>query len=867
MGALAGLGGLPSFTGFGAPGLQGGQQGGITTENVAEVGMDNPMTVTPEQAAFSTGKVTKEDQQFLLDIITDYRNSWAQDRLERFRQWMENIFYWKGIQVIQWDNATNCWYDVLAWSRAQGDSGEDTDLERWINPLTLMFCNVFTATMSRAVPKTIVKPSDADPELKDTVTAKAATQAIRIIERKNEVRKLIRDAFEMLFLFGSYFRYTRAVIDGNMFGYDEVATFEDMEIQMPARYRCPNCATETPADQASGQTGMNCPGCGSYMGQESFFAAGEGNRMSMKQAGTKKIPRAGVKWTLHSPLEIDVDPKAKGIRPLQRTPILAYDREIDVGEARQMFTALFDQIQPGAEATTTTNASMERLARVDAVSALGGMTADNSMINPTYSEVWMQPMSYGKKGDKAFAERMRAAFPDGLKISSIGNLVVDIRAAVLTKEWSHAALFTNQGIYCNALANTAVSFNARFNRTMWILDDWSARAALGLNVMDASRIDTEKMSGKPVPAGTAIPIPMRINGEPRPMAEVFAHFDLPINPALWDYPHMLMTFCELIIGIPRQMSGTGTQKDVETLGGQQMQLDRAATVLKPYWENVQDEHAAASQNAIECLQALMRTGAVQKIKEVVESRGGAFQNNEVDWQEMQGNVEFSIDESQDLPVSPDELRQAIQTMFEELSQNNPAAADWFSIPENQDLALSTMLPGSVLPAEAQQLKTEADIQEIIEKGALPVLQPDGSIGTELPVHPVKQENFGTAKQVVSRYMLQHFELRLEDPVAWVQLGQYWDELDQMEMNVAAERAQNQLKVQQAGSPPPPAPDPTAAAEMQQLIQVAGPAIQRLLQLATLDPMMTKGTATAQVSAAKEIVDTTIDAAKLAAGGK
>ena len=73
---------------------------------------------------------------------------------------------------------------------------------------------------------------------------------------------------------------------------------------------------------------------------------------------------------------------------------------------------------------------------------------------------------------------------------------------------------------------------------------------------------------------------------------------------------MLLTFCELILGIPRQLSGNGTQHDVETLGGQQLQLDRSATVLKPYWENVQDEHARASQNAIECLQALMKAGGI-----------------------------------------------------------------------------------------------------------------------------------------------------------------------------------------------------------------------------------------------------------------
>ena len=866
MAAMAGLAGLPSFTGMGGN-AQGGQQDGGTTQNVAQVGVQNPQQMSPEAAYFSTGKVSEEDKKALIEIISDYRASWAQDRLERFRQWMQNVFYWKGIQVIRWDTSTNCWYDALSWARSQGqDSGEDTDLERWINPLTLMFCNVFTGSMSQTVPKTVVRPTDADPKLKDTVTAKAAEKAIGVIERKNEIRKLIRTAFEMLFLFGCYFRYTRAVVDGNMFGYDEVASFEDMTISMPARFKCPGCGTETPAGESS-QAGMECPGCGSFLGQESFFGAGEGNRTSLKQAGVKRIPRAGVKWSLHSPLEIDVDPKAKGDRPLKMTPLLAFDREIDIGEARMMFPAMYDVIQDGAEAATTPNASMEKLGRLDMVSAMGGMTADNSLMNPTYSEVWLQPMAYDKKGDRAFAARMREAFPEGLKISSIGDVVVDIRAAVLVKEWSHAALYTNQGVYCAALANTAVSFNARFNRTMWILDDWASRAALGLNYADGSRVDTEKMAGKSVPAGTLIPVPMRINGEARPLTELLAHFELPINPALWDYPHMLMTFCELIIGIPRQMSGQGTQKDVETLGGQQMALDRAKTVLKPYWENVQDEHACASQNAIECLQALMRTGSVSKIKEVIEKQGGAFQNEEVDWQSMQGNCEFGIDESQDMPVSPDELKAAIETMFKELSTNNPAAVEWFDVPANQDLAQSMMVPGSVIPNQAQRLKTEADIQIILDRGPEVKENPDGSIGSALPVNVEKWEDHAEAKKIVSRYCNENFEMREEQPDRWMLLKQYWDTLDDVQMQVAQDQAKRQVAVQQAGAPPKDGPDPTVQAEMQQLIQVAGPAINRLLQLAQLDPMLTKGTASAQVAAGKEIVDTTIDAAKLAAGGK
>lgn len=862
MSALAGLGGLPSFTGRGDP-----QAAGGSTEQVAAVSGDNPQPQSPEATYFSTGQVSEEDKQMLVDTISEYRNSWSQDRLERIRQWMENIFYWKGIQVIRWDTSTNCWYDALAWARSQNqDSGEDTDLERWINPLVLMFCNVFTGTMSRAVPKTVVKPQNADPNLKDTVTAKAAVEAIRIIERKNQMRGMVRSIFEMLFLFGTYFRRTQAVLDGAMFGYDEVTNFEDLAIALPARYKCPSCGAESPADATSG-AGQQCPGCNSFMGQESYFGAGEGNRKSLKVAGVKKVPRAGVKWSLHSPLEIDMDPKAKGKNALAQTPILCKDCEIDIGEARRMFPAMYDQIQPGAETNTTANASMEKLSRLDAVSALGGMTADNSLMNPTYSEVNMNPMAYHKKGDRAFAARMEQAFPEGLKLAMIGDQVVDIRAANLQKEWTVASLYANQGVYCNALASIAVSFNARFNRVMWILDDWASRAALGLNFVDAGRVDTEKMSGKGVPAGTMIPVPMRINGEARPMSELMAHFDLPINPALWSYPQMLMTFLEVIIGIPRQMGGQGTQHDVETLGGQQLQLDRAATTLKPYWENVQDEHAQASQNAFECLQTLMRSGAVTKIWDVQKSKGGAFENTDVDWTAVQGNVEFSVDEDQDLPVSPDELRSAIETMFGELSKGNPAAQEWFGVPANQDLAQSVMLPGTVIPDMAQRLKTEADLQQILEQGPQMAMNPaDGSVTTELPVHPSKWENFPVAKQVTSRYLNEHYELRSKDMVSWMLLSQYYDELDEMDMQVAAQAAQRQMKVTQAGQPPKDGPDAGTQAAIAELQKVAMGMVDRLAELSALPPLGKNGSIAGQVSAAKENLDSAVKVASQMAGG-
>src|SRR5208282_3868349 len=816
----------------------------------------------PNDQHFSTNDVTEEDQKLLKDTIREYRDSWSQDRLERIRQWMLNLFYWRGIQVVQWDNATNCWYDALAWARSESqDAGEDTNLERWINPLTLMFCNVFTGTMSRELPKNVIKPQNADPSLQDTVTAKAAVEALRIIKRKNKMAKMNRSIYEMLFLFGSYFRYTRNVVDSDMWGYDEQPEFADLEIKVGPHYKCPKCGTETPATSPDG---MECPSCGAWMGQESYFAAGEGNRMSMKMTGTKKVPRAGPKQTLLSPLEWDMDPKAK---TLKMTPIGVWDTEIDFGEACQLFPQFRDTMVPGAESSTTNIASVEKLSRIDAVSAMGGMMADNALFNPTYERAWVQPMAYFKKKDWAFAARMQAKFPDGLLLSMVGELVVDIRPANMLKEISGCALYENQGVYCNALANTAVSFNARFNRAMWIIDDWVSRAGTGHNFVDGGRVDTEKMSGKQLVPGTLTALPRRINGEPIPMQEAFMHFDMPMNPAVLNYPDMLMVFCELILGIPRQAGGQGTQDDVDTFHGQQLMVNRALTVLRPYFENVKDEDACASQNAIEALQALMKSGAVTKIWEVVESQGGTYQNNEVDWTKMTGNVEISSDEDQDLPVSPEDLRAVLEKMWESFTQGNQAAAEWMGVPANQDLMLTTMIPGSVVPDEAQRLKTEADIQAIIEKGPQVKMNQDGSKGTDLAAHASKRENFPVAKKVLQQYLLEHFELRMEQPQAWIDLHAYGDELDDLDMQVAADTAKRQLAVTSAGQPPPPQPDQGTMAAVQELQKLAVQMGDQLAKISMVDPTMTKGTLTAQASAAQNVVKDALDATKAVTGTK
>lgn len=815
---------------------------------------------------FTFSGVSEEDKALLVDTISTLRGGWCQDRMERIRTWMLSIMMEKGIQWLGWDQSGNCWFDAVAEVRNNGlaGDGESVELEKWMNPLTLMFKQVFVGNLTRAIPHSVVRPANAE-KPKDTQTAKAAQDVIEILDRKNQVRKMMRTIFEYLYTFGCYFRYTRPVLDGVQNGYDFESVFADMDVEMPARMKCMNCGLETPMDMLVGSGAGKttpCPGCDTGMGRESYYAAGEGNRTSLKIAGTRKTPRASVKQSIHSPLEIDVSPSVK---EWWQSPVLSFCREIAYGQALLMFPAFREKIQAGASGGTTPNAEWEKLMRIQLKSVTSGYASDLAMSKPTYEEHWLNPDAFYELSKLEFGDRMKQAFPEGCKVSMVGEVVVDIRPAVMRREWSSSRLYETYGPYCPSVAERVVPYNQRLNAAMQMLDDWIQRASTGLNVMDGARLDKQKVEKSSLIPGHVFEIPMRINGEARPISEAFMHWDLSLSPQAWTYPNMLIQMCQLLILLPPQAYGGGTQEGVDTATGQEQQLGQATQAMNPYWENVKDECAEAARNLIEATKALMQSGGMNQLIQAEEAKGAGFRNKVVDWSQMDGEVEVFSDEDQGLPTTPDELRQTFMMMFKELSSNNPAAAEWFGVPENAEMVLSTMIPGSVSPVGPQITKTQIDIRMLISQPMKQDIGPNGEQIQKLPVTPDKNiEDYTIAKKTVSKFMLEECDLRFSDPDAWDRLNAYYDMLEDMDAQVAAERAQRQQKVNQAGQPPKPGPDPNTQNALAEILRKALAMVDRESDLAMMDPALTKGTANAQVSAANNIVKAALDASKLAA---
>lgn len=856
---------------------------------------DHPLETTPEEA-LDILDITDEDKAKLVSIITTYRTGWAPDRLLRMAAWMRNDLMYRGHQLLGWDQSQGVWYDALAlyMGSGQAQEGDDTYLQSFQNNITKMLGTAFVGTMSRSVPPTVIRPENAEIEA-DVTTAKAAQEAIEIIERMNDIRGLVRAQNTMLYLFGAYFKHTRTIIDGSWAGYDEVPDIQTVTPQLPDRYHC-SCGKDVPIgqntgtddggmggqevpDQAPSQSqpadamGKSCPGCGKQLGPADFYPAETGEPLEI-QVGMKKVPRAMIKWTIHSPLEFDADPEAKKIKD---SPIAALDMEIDVGTARRIFPAAGSKIKEGAVTSTTPNAGFERLRRNESYSYGNSYTADSFNQKPTYSQVWVQPDAYyregeeKKEGQETFADRMMAKAPDGLKISMIGDEVVDVRKACLEKEWTHCVLIEGCGLYPPSVADDVVPFNIRINGAMDILDDHYETCSAGIILADGRKLDRREMVGKQMVPGQLNFVKTTSQGQVEPLENALWQFQPQIDAGLSGYVPMLWNLAQQIASLPPQVFGTGTQEGVDTARGQAQQLSQAQLGLDIFFENEKAEHAAAAQNAIEELQKDFKRGLINEIRDVIETSGSQYRNKYVNLKKMSGRVKVYPMPDQGLPQSPEQERDSWMKIMEEAGGGNQLAIEIMSCIPNQEIAVARCLPSEVvLPGAAQRSRTLQHVNTILEtpEEECPLMinppGPDGIApppGRDLPVKPeIGIDDFPTAKATIKLFRQENFDLIDANPFGKMQLAKYYDMLDQLDAQEMAQKAQRQKMVTQAGAPDP---DPQEQAAKKLLLQDGAQAVQDLANIAAIPPQIAiPGKALpAVVSAGGKIVDNALKLAK------
>jgi hypothetical protein len=553
-------------------------------------------------------------------------------------------------------------------------------------------------------------------------------------------------------------------------------------------------------------------------------------------------------------MEIDADPMATSI---EQTPTLSFDQEIDIGALRLTYPAIFDQIKEGAELGTTPNASYEKLRRNEIYSMGWGYTSDSQNQKPTLSQNWMQPSSYGRLGDRAFSEWLKKNFPDGAKITLIGTLVADVRKANLPKEWSACLLHNGVGMYPPAIADNVVPFNIRLNDTMDLIDDWIERCAAGMTIYDSNKIDRREMAGRVMSPGVLNGIQTKGAGVDKPLGDSIMQFQFKLDPQVFTYPNMLIQMAELVSGVTPQTFGGGGQEGIETKGGQEQALNTALSRLNIYWKRVKGEHAQAAQNALECLQVLMKAGAVGELVDVVQANGSEFRNNYVNWDKMQGHIKVYEDVDQGLPQTPEQIRQTMTSFVKMASDKNPIIMPMMDCVPNQESMIAILgPPGWVLPQSAQRSRTLQAINTLMENDYIAVQDPQsGQQVNQLPIVPDQDvEDFPVLRDTMRLFWQENGDYQKSNPGGWERTKAYYTMAVNMEADEAAQEAQRQMKVHAAGMPPQAPPDPQQQQAEALLLQDAADEVSNLQRISHLPPLGKNASEAAQVSAGGKILD-------------
>lgn len=823
------------------PAQQSGQQPAKPPE---EHTPSNPMKGVADDPQNSQG-LTPEDQDRLMDLVRRYKTQWQQDRMAIVMKCMENLEFFKGNQYISFDPLNFKYFDTMTWAAANdahAEDSDDTDLYQYCNNFQQMLCTGFVAALCPQLPKATVLPEDAE-DLTDVTTAKAAETLIEIIQRQNKAMSLLKQQLFYMFNCGAIFRHTRYVVDSDRAGTRKEPVYGMVPTTIsPERYHCFNCGTDVPPDSMAAMMTHACTKCSAPLGPESYYPEETGSAVG--QVGEEELPNGMVAQTIYCPLEVDCDPQAKNLR---ETPLLSLSVDVHLGALRASYPQMYAQILPSTTDLTGQGDSMDRTARQMMRSPSGSYGGQMQEMRPTLDRTWIQPFAFGLEDDQDFCDRMTEKFPKGVLLVTTGDTFLEAREAKLTSEWTWAGTHEGLGLYPPAPADVITPFQKRYNNACAILDDFIDRCASGVVLADTSKIDTKSLNGKPLLPGVINGVKLKQGAS---LEQALWQFKFELEAEIAGYLEKMIYNAQMFAGVPAQVYGGAGDPNIQTMGGQEQQLQVALGKLNIYWDNLREENAEAAGLAVLCA----KNNLTDDLRQVIQQKGSEYRNNYVRLDDLQGDVAAYPDTDQAFPLSAAELRERWSELMEQAAKQNPFAMAVLDEPTNQEQAASALgVPGMVIPGAAMRSKVLQDLEQLAKGEPTPTLGPDGQPTgqTQPSVMPDREiDDFDELRKTVRQYCQENCDLKKRAPQGWSNILAYLTAAIAMQTQWQAEQEQSKAQIAQAGMPPPPQPPAQPQIPPDEVSKVVG----RLNDLMDLDPAQTKQSIAGQVSAAAQLIN-------------
>jgi hypothetical protein len=752
-----------------------------------DINPDNKQEGDPEQKADAQG-IDKKVRDALIQVRRMFKEQYAPKRRLYIRRALRAFEVLKNNPYILYnDNSAD--FDTLS-SILSGNSASNDDLQlyQYNDNVYQMLGLAFIAALSPDVPKCRFQPVDAEDE-EDILVAQKASTIQADNERRNGIKALQK--LELLYLWctGSYFTYTRNVVDKNRAGVTRQQITEMVDTMViPNRYICKNCSGVLPEDQVSPfAVRQRCPDCKNLFEEDDYF---EGYSMPVPtKTGEVEMPNSMTAMDVYCGLNVDADPDAK---ELYESGILDLEGETNVASVRTAFPDIYERLQQNDTGEDSTSEDTAKRARQMVTSPSGSNTVTSSANQGTYSRCWIQPWAFAILEDRAMAEQLTTLFPDGVKLVTYGEIFLQAVPERMMEHWTWCPTIKGLGLYPFGVGDAALDIQVRINDCANTVHAYMDRLAFGTIFFDVDVIDWDKIVSKPLNPGNGTPVSRKSDeGIDRPLNELVYQPDFHIDSKIFEYGPQLIQLAQVIAGVQPQTFG-GSDPNIKTMGGQEQALKTAIGRMKLFWDQIREEHAARAECSVRC--------TINNMDDMLKiTVGGELDDDYEQIQllknELTGDFLAYAESDEGFPSSYQEIQQRIMELMGMVAKN-PFLGSILSDPDTQKVVARYLLPNGIkLPGDRERSRLKVMIKMLSKETAQ--VGPPGPNGQPvlIPSRPLNIEYDDPAMaSILAKEWLQE-NWQLEDKPGFANVLAL---LTQANMLAAQKAAQQALLQQQNG---------------------------------------------------------------------
>jgi hypothetical protein len=536
----------------------------------------------------------------------------------------------------------------------------------------------------------------------DRAAAREYEKAAAVLREWWKMPELQMRAILYLYKYGTLFGFVRWVSDGHRYGYREEPVYEQREVVAePGRYTCPACGGTQQADEIP----QACNQCGAPADSSGWV---EPEKIVVPVVvDTKRYPRGRVELTLTNMMHVRVPLHASS---LEECDYLIYEYEVPRHRAIAAFPDLRDKLQ-NADSTGGSNAGA--LARASIASPSGGRLQPANMV--TYTLVWLRPAMFEAIEDAKLREQMKSNYPDGVRLTIVGDELVSMEADRIDDHWAFALSQPSDTVYSDPLLDDMIDFQDAYTDALTIAIETLQRG-LPITLFSPDVIDPKKLAQTPALPAEMIPVRAGAGNNiqnaivtvptarfPDELPKFMAAFEedvrdaTGIRPELWGGGPAGGTATEYI----RRQNQALAQHGAEWL------------FLRQFWARMFD-----------CGVRELARYAAEEIVVPTSEGSGATDVEVIDLAALQaGSAHFESDEA--IPLNMAQQREYLQQLLTGMPPDVAQALGVFH-PSNIGILRELLgLPDMVVPLEDAREKVAETINELLKDK--PVPGPDGQL--------------------------------------------------------------------------------------------------------------------------------------------